>query len=492
MRRRTYFYGLVISLSLSLSLVLPPSIAKADTVFTIDSKQYIHNGDPISMDITPKIVNDRTMVPVRYLAESCGASVAWDEKSKLVTLNKDQTIIQLTIGSKKELVNKKVVEMDVAPVIINNRTMLPARWVAENFGWQLSWNDTGRTVTIFPKQISTIDNFINVRQSPDEQGKILGVLPHNTIIAVDKDFNNWYQISLADGSIGWIAGWLTIDSSEKPLTNISLLKPASTSTDVSRGNNPAPQELFDGLGIWTSIYTKLPNDQNIAQFSKADINRIYLQVATSYRGFPSEWQEWIDTLLPAAHRAGIKVIGWAYTDLKNPVSDAQLIAQVSNYRTPSGDYLDGVAADIEQLPSDVTQAQAIIEQFSNEARSDLRSECPLIAITYPPQQRPKYPFYTMTEKFDAVVLMDYWHTKNRVYEEPEVIQFINQSVVTLKQAGCKVPIEVALQGCDIGAGMITPAEMQAAVKGADSAGVGYSIYSYITDIKIWEAFVSNK
>lgn len=552
MPKRTYRFGLrfglIVSLSLSLSLssILPPSIAKADTVFTIGSKQYVQNGETVTMDATPQIVNDRTLVPVRYLAESCGADVAWNEKTKQVTLTKGEAKVLMTIGSKKLLVNEKTIQMDVAPVIMKDRTMLPARWVAENLGWQVAWDETKRTVAIYPQQVSTLDNHLNLRQTPDTQGKVLGVLPQDAVLAVEKGLNNWYQVKLPDGQTGWIAGWLTADSSQKPTSAVALLTPASSvaaskpansvgssnsgidyvnsnsstntaytnwvnsnnSADnkpanpadsskptspapVSRGNNPAPQEMFEGLGVWTSIYTKLPNDQNIVQFKKGEINRIYLQVATSYSGFPDKWKDWIDTLLPAAHRAGIQVIGWAYTDFKDPVSDAELIARVSNYRTPSGHYLDGVCADIEEMPKDPKQAEEIILEFTNAARKDLREDCPLIAVTYPPQQRPNYPFAAMSRNFDAMVLMDYWHTKNRAYNDAEVTEFIKQSVAVLKKAGCKVPIEVALQGCDIGAGMIDLSEIEAAVKAANDLGIGSSIYTYVTTPEVWDAYVNS-
>jgi len=251
------------------------------------------------MDATPQIVKDRTLVPIRYLAEGCGADVAWNEKTKQVTLTKGETKIMLTIGSQKLLVNDKTTQMDVAPVIIKDRTMLPARWVAENLGWQVSWDETKRTVTIYPQQVSTLDNHLNLRQTPETQGKVMGVLPQDTVLAVEKGLNNWYQVKLPDGQTGWIAGWLTADSSQKPSSAVTLLTPASSvaannptnsgdsynssndstntaynnmvnspntsnnnstnnptnptdpakptnPTPVSRGNNPAPQQMFQG------------------------------------------------------------------------------------------------------------------------------------------------------------------------------------------------------------------------------------------------------
>lgn len=381
MRRCSLILYLIFGLFLCFSLtILPTSNAIADTVFTIGSSTYLRDGNPNTIDVAPQISNGRTLVPVRYLAESCGADVSWNEVKKTVTLTQGQTTIQLTIGSNKELVNGKVVIMDTVPVIINDRTMLPARWVAENMGQQISWDEQNQKVTIFPKKVTIQIDMVNIRQSPGLQSDILGMLPRNTTVKVLNDVNNWYQIALPDGDKGWLAGWLTAASDNEPTANLSLIQSpttpsannSDTGSNTSRGGTQAAANLYSGLGVWTSIYTEVPDSSDIAKFKSAGVKRIYLEVATTSSGFPKEWQKWIDTVVPIAHRAGIKVIGWVYTSLKDPVSDAALIAKVSNYQTPTGDHLDAIAADIEDLPeNDVTRAQNIVTNFAKSARPGL-------------------------------------------------------------------------------------------------------------------------
>lgn len=114
----------------------------------------------------------------------------------------------------------------------------------------------------------------------------------------------------------------------------------------------------------------------------------------------------------------------------------------------------------------------------------------MLAITYPPQQRPNYPFLAMSQNFDGLILMDYWHSQVRTYSKDEVAKFISNSVSLLNQAGCNVPVDLALEGCDIGWGMVKANEMAGAVSGARASGVSYSLYTYETGNDIWNAFIN--
>lgn len=109
----------------------------------------------IQMDVAPEIVDDRTYVPVRYLAYALGVpeeDVQWDGETETVTITKDDTVIGLTIGSTTETVNGEPVEMDVALYVkeidTGGRTMLPARYIAEPLGSSIEWDDTLNQATI--------------------------------------------------------------------------------------------------------------------------------------------------------------------------------------------------------------------------------------------------------------------------------------------------------------------------------------------------------
>ncbi len=99
------------------------------------------NEDVITNDVAPVIRNDRTLVPIRVVTETLGGKVDWNAKTKEVTLNIDGKEIKMTIG-------KTLEKYGVAPMIINDRTYVPIRFVAEELGAEVQWNEETKTVTI--------------------------------------------------------------------------------------------------------------------------------------------------------------------------------------------------------------------------------------------------------------------------------------------------------------------------------------------------------
>lgn len=97
----------------------------------------------------PLIRNSRTLLPVRAVFESMGGTVGWDSNTKVVSLTKDGKTLYLGINNSVSWdSNAKAYSLDSAPVIINNRTMLPIRFIVEYFDGDVSWNSDTKTVTI--------------------------------------------------------------------------------------------------------------------------------------------------------------------------------------------------------------------------------------------------------------------------------------------------------------------------------------------------------
>ena len=76
---------------------------------------------------------------VRAIFEGVGAEVKWDSETKSITGNKNGIEVVMTVDSNIASVNGKNITMDCGPVIINNRTLAPARYVAEAFGYKVNW-----------------------------------------------------------------------------------------------------------------------------------------------------------------------------------------------------------------------------------------------------------------------------------------------------------------------------------------------------------------
>jgi len=123
----------------------------------IGNKTMWVNDNEIEIDVPPQIVEGRTLLPIRWAAEPLGAEVGWDGDEKKVTVTLKDTTIELWIGKSIAKVNGVNTPIDpdnpkVVPMIINGRTMLPVRFVAENLGCQVDWDQDTKTVTItYPK-----------------------------------------------------------------------------------------------------------------------------------------------------------------------------------------------------------------------------------------------------------------------------------------------------------------------------------------------------
>lgn len=103
------------------------------------------------MPIAPIIEDGRTLVPVRAIFESMGAKVDWDGKTKTVIGKTENKIIKLVIGNKIALVNGKKVELDVPAKIIDGSTLVPARFVAESLGAKVDWDNNTKSVLVNSK-----------------------------------------------------------------------------------------------------------------------------------------------------------------------------------------------------------------------------------------------------------------------------------------------------------------------------------------------------
>ena len=117
--------------------------AKEKTIveMQIGRKSISVNGNLAQKDAAPVIQNSRTLVPIRFITESLGGAVAWNGESKEVILLLDGKEIKMTIG-------KTLEKYGVAPVIMDSRTYVPVRFVADALGAQTSWNEAEKTVTL--------------------------------------------------------------------------------------------------------------------------------------------------------------------------------------------------------------------------------------------------------------------------------------------------------------------------------------------------------
>jgi len=95
------------------------------------------------------------MVPVRAIFEAVGANIDFDAETKTITARNGDTTVNMTVGANAVTVNNKEVQLDAPAVIVNGRTLAPARFVAETFGYTVQWDAENKIVKINGKESST-------------------------------------------------------------------------------------------------------------------------------------------------------------------------------------------------------------------------------------------------------------------------------------------------------------------------------------------------
>ncbi|TYQ17016.1 UNVERIFIED_CONTAM: copper amine oxidase-like protein [Acetivibrio alkalicellulosi] len=116
--------------------------------FGINDITVLVDGEKVEFDRQPYIKDGRTMVPIRFITEKMGCEVTWESDLQLVTIEKGYTRIFLQIGSTRVHANGEYIEIDVAPEIQIDRTMVPLRFISETLGANVEWDSISRTVTI--------------------------------------------------------------------------------------------------------------------------------------------------------------------------------------------------------------------------------------------------------------------------------------------------------------------------------------------------------
>jgi len=136
---RTTFVGVLLICVLSLNL-LPAAGQGAIRV--------IVNGEELAFDVPPVEVGGRLLVPLRGVFERLGATVLWEPSTQRITAATASRTIELVMGRREAAVDGKLVLLDIPPMVVGGRTMVPLRFVSEALGAYVQWQATARTVLI--------------------------------------------------------------------------------------------------------------------------------------------------------------------------------------------------------------------------------------------------------------------------------------------------------------------------------------------------------
>jgi hypothetical protein len=114
----------------------------------IDNKTAMINQQQTTLDVPAKLVNGRTMVPIRFISESFGCKVNWEAKAKQITIIRHDMSFNLWLGVNYAMVGGKKQPLDSPPIISGGRTLVPLRFISEPFGAKVNWEAKTKKITV--------------------------------------------------------------------------------------------------------------------------------------------------------------------------------------------------------------------------------------------------------------------------------------------------------------------------------------------------------
>lgn len=145
------FEKLILVFCLFFSLITLNAFANNEINLWID-------GNYVESDVAPFIEDSRTLVPLRVISENLGLEVEWNAKDKEVIISQGEDYFVFLIGENFYSKGDLKMEMDVAPKIVSERTFVPIRVIAELFDKEVNWDNENRTVVIGSGYDFTLQN----------------------------------------------------------------------------------------------------------------------------------------------------------------------------------------------------------------------------------------------------------------------------------------------------------------------------------------------
>ena len=229
------------------------------------------NGELLSFDVTPTIIEGRTVLPVRAIFESLGLEVGWNEKTRTVTGKNRSTVIKLTIDNKTGYINGVATTLDVPATIIEGRTLVPARFVAEATGAEVGWNGDTKTVFINKKteQNSKNNAFEGYKVIEVDGGNLSGYRESNVVVDIGYGNRGYYAFTNKYGQLVKVTAKEIIlqdDENEPVLSTGRYFRDEAKVPGTESPNLDEGHVIADSLGGVSNAYNITPQESTLNRY----------------------------------------------------------------------------------------------------------------------------------------------------------------------------------------------------------------------------------
>ena len=274
MKKIVWFLTLV----LILAVALPIGHVSAATiaVFTIGSTHYTANQQTLTMDAAPYIKNNRTFLPLRFVANALGipdAGITYDDATQKVTIVDGAAMtVKLSIGSTYLFLNGTPTTMDVAPEIIAGRTFLPISWIARALGFNATWDAATQTVTL--DSSSTQQTTVPAPPVVESSDGVVPALQYASTTATEsKDFSWTYGGTAYTWKVEAPSSLLTFDRSQTAYVSTFFHSSGNEQQSMLSVSTPLMKSMItecaadSPLGDYASWATEPANTKYVGQLA---------------------------------------------------------------------------------------------------------------------------------------------------------------------------------------------------------------------------------
>lgn len=279
--------------------------------------RVVLNGKQIEFDQAPVIISDRTMVPVRAIYEALGAEVSWDAQTRTASGTKDGTTVTFVIDEAFVMVNENKKKIDAPACIVNDRTLVPVRALAEGFNTMVDWDAANRIVFLYDgkyaetsKAVKTGISLVHIKNMDTKLHPVKVMLSGEgktdfSDVNVTKTGKNILDISKV--KLGANAADMSVDSENGAVTFRKTSPVASASyvyTDIYlpegtynlSGESKTPENLGPSIQVYDKQNAKYIN-KNVSGYKYNDGLFVVSEAKEYQLRFYAHWNHKVDTVI---------------------------------------------------------------------------------------------------------------------------------------------------------------------------------------------------